>query len=141
MLSHLFDETIEQLNDHDYSKIGQTVDELLSAHGLTVSKTSLAYKRLCRSILEAQQQALRIEVGRLDGDYTRKGNIHRAGVSSNAAGATPYVPSVFAPTPNITEAFKLYIEHYSHRDKRTTKRRGEYFNGALNFYLPREPLC
>jgi hypothetical protein len=71
VLSHLLDETVDQLTDHNYTKIGTIVDELLSAHGLAVPKTSPAYKKLCRSILAAQQQAFRIEMGRLDGDYTR----------------------------------------------------------------------
>ena len=98
------------------------MDKLLSGHGLTVPKTSPAYKKLCRSILAAQQQAFKIEMGRLDGDYTREaaaaGNGGPLSSAGSAAGAMPYA-SVFAPTPTIVEAVKLYLEHYSHRDKRT----------------------
>ena len=120
VLSHLLDETVDQLTDHNYTKIGTIVDELLSAHGLAVPKTSPAYKKLCRSILAAQQQAFRIEMGRLDGDYTRgDGGSLRAG-QTGAAGATHYA-SIFAPTPTITEAVKQYFEHYTHRDKRTNE--------------------
>jgi hypothetical protein len=71
VLSHLLYETVDQLTDHNYTKIGSIVDELLSTHNLTVAKTSPAYKKLSRSILAAQQEAFRIEMGRLDGDYTR----------------------------------------------------------------------
>jgi hypothetical protein len=117
VLSHLLDETVEQLNDHDYSKIGPIVDELLSTHNVTVAKTSPAYRKLCRSILAAQQQVFRIEMGRLDGDYTR-GNGSAAGHPAlGGAGVAP--SSVFAPTLAVSEAIKQYFEHYTHRDKRT----------------------
>lgn len=69
-LSGLIDGTVEQLINLDYRQIKPTVEGLLTAHGLTLSDSSPAYQRLCRSLLAAQQRAFTIEMQRMGGDYS-----------------------------------------------------------------------
>lgn len=117
-LSDLLDSTVMNLTDHDYRRISPTVDELLASHKLTLAKTSPAYKKLCRSVLVAQQRVVKMEMDRLSGNYLEEHPLHpTSAVYSNQEPSRPH--NVFASTPTIKEAVALYMEHYAHRDQRT----------------------
>lgn len=119
-LSDLLDSTAMNLTEHDYRKIAPTVDELLSLHKLTLDKTSPAYKKLCRSVLVAQQRVVKMEMERLSGNYLEEGpQTTQHHKQSTSSGEASY--NVFAATPTIKEAVALYMEHYAHRDTRTNK--------------------
>lgn len=113
-LSDLLDSTVMNLTEHDYRKIAPTVDELLASHKLTLSKTSPAYTKLCRSVLVAQQRVVKIEMERLSGNYL---DDQIAAVQPQRI--QPGGHNIFAQALTISDAAKLYMEHYAHRDQRT----------------------
>jgi hypothetical protein len=51
-------------------RISRTTDELLGQQSIELDRGSPEYKRLCQELLKAEQQVLRIELRRWDGDYS-----------------------------------------------------------------------
>jgi integrase len=71
-LSNQFDGVYEALVSNDLESIAHEADDLLKATGLPpLNHDSLELKRLCRKLLQAKVDVLRIEADRWNGEYKR----------------------------------------------------------------------
>jgi integrase len=136
-LTDLLEETQGQLLRNDYGKISQEADDLLRSHKLTLSRSSEAYRRLCRELLKAKQVVLKAELDRWDGNYwgpdSAAYRVHANGSPSPAHHAPETVRL-------LSEALQDYFKHYAHRDKRTNQEKGIIFNRLLEAIGGDKPL-
>jgi hypothetical protein len=58
-LTDALEQTEGELVSNDFSRITATADELLDAHGFTVPKDSIEYRRFCKELLKAHQAVIK----------------------------------------------------------------------------------
>ena len=84
---------------------------------MKVQDTEPAYKRLCRSLLAAQQRAFTIEMERMSGDYRTQ---VQETAQSSIAMPSGSLAQTLATGPTLAEAIPLYMKHYKKdREART----------------------
>lgn len=124
-ITDLLEATQEQLQLNNFKKIEDEADELLQLHKLTLSKSSEAYRRLCRELLKAKQVFLKAELDRMEGNYWGKDSADystRTKTHSSPDSFTPESVRLFS------EVLQDYFKHYEHRDKRTNHEKTVVFN-------------
>ncbi|MBA2486039.1 MAG: hypothetical protein H0V35_08070 [Nitrospira sp.] len=120
--SNLFDKASEALISRDFRKVECEVDALLASGGFhALDHDSAEFGRLCRKLLEAKQEYLRIAADRADGNYETRPRFQRQAAIPASTAATAPMSAVAATTPTgqmFSEAVKMYFKENS-RAKRT----------------------
>lgn len=110
-LSDQFDEVTEALLTNNWRTIEGEADELLKSAGLlTLDHSGVEFGRLCRRMLAAKQEYLRIEADRWEGTYTETQNLMRSG-GAGASGASGGGGSPTSP-PTIGPLFSIVVAKY-----------------------------
>lgn len=110
---------LEWLRGNELERMTEPADQLLQSAGLpTLDHDSLAFKQLCRRLLEAQLEWTAIQRDRLDGLYPAfRPRQHRQ--SSLTVEITPQTATPEAPTKLFSEVVTLYYEENKPRSKRS----------------------
>lgn len=100
-MSYQFDEVRETLASGDYRKVAKEADELLQAAGLpALDHASPDFAKLCRRLLRAKIEYLRIEYDRWEGEYR---DDHLKGRATIPTEDKP------APSPPFSEIMEKYL--------------------------------
>jgi integrase len=107
-------------------RIARTADGVLEEQGIELDPDSIEYKRLCRELLKAEQQVLRIEARRWEGDYSQEPAVTPLAASPSEAADEPQVPL----SQVITE-----FTHQKELDGSWRPRTGTMFKSGLALFL------
>lgn len=110
-------------------RISRTTDELLDEQGIASDRQSPEYKRLCRELLKAEQQVLRIELRRWDGDYSDEPAVTAA--AQPPAGAADELPLGITPLSEVISTFA----HQKEVDGSWRERTGSMFRSGLKLFM------
>jgi integrase len=120
VLSDQFDEAHEALVTNNYRKVEHEADALLKAAGLpALDHAGADFGRLCRRLLLAKQEYLRIEADRWEGRY----NHHRPQVSalSPASSATASTSPPSSPSKATGPLFSVVADKYMAENPRAAR--------------------
>ena len=81
-LSNKFESLQEDLVSNDLRSIATEADDLLKLAGLTLGKDSAEFRQVCRRLLRAKIEVLRVEADRLEGEYRDNHLARAASISS-----------------------------------------------------------
>ncbi|MDE3042627.1 MAG: tyrosine-type recombinase/integrase, partial [Nitrospirota bacterium] len=110
-MSNEFDTVADALLSCNYVKVEKEADELLKTASLPhLDHDSADFGRLCRRLLRAKQDVLRIEADRWNGEYTSH---QPAVVASPPSPATPPVK----PSPLFSEVVKKFMAETPRADR------------------------
>lgn len=121
---------LERLRGNELERMTEEADQLLKSAGLpALDHDSLAFKQLCRRLLEAQFEWTAIQRSRLDGLYPafrHRGNRNIVEVTpgaveatAGASYATPQTTTPETPTKMFSEVVTLYYDENKPRSVRS----------------------
>jgi integrase len=124
--SDLFDQVSEALIGRNFRKVEKEADALLAAAGLPpLDHQSAEFGRLCRRLLEAKLEYLKLADARVDGNYETRPRLHGqpAFPASTTAPLAPMPSS--APGPTFREAVTLYFKENARAERTDAQIRAE----------------
>ncbi len=117
----------EALALQDYRNIARHVDDLLSEHGLTMNKESMAYKKLCRELLKTKVKLLETEQRHAVGDYSQPEVLS----SPLPFGDDHVMTQASAPAKKLSEVIDMYVDDQD-TEKAWQEKTREEFLACLN---------
>ena len=136
-LSIQFDEVSEALVSCDFRKIEREAVDLLKTAGLPqLDVNGAEFGRLCRRLLSAKQEVLRVEADRWNGDYEEHRAVSSQVVKGGDTVATPVVTpaasQVASPTvtvqasPLFTEVLSRYAREHNRPERTERQMQAEF---------------
>ncbi len=119
------DTLMESMLSFRYDRMTQDADDLLKSAGLpAMDHRSLAFKHLCRRLLEAHLEYTRLQQERLDGGYQpfNRRSIHPT-------------PSTTTPSASSTIMFSEVVKLYYEENKPRSIRSGQQVQSELKRFL------